>query len=445
MTLTVGLVLCGLIALNALYVAAEFSAVAVQRAQVAKLASDGNERAKPLLALLEDGAALDRYIAACQIGITLSSLVAGAYGQVTLAPPLMGLLEGFGLGPGSAASVAFVLVLLALTTLQVVVGELIPKTLALQFPVRTALATFLPTRWSATLFRGFIWLLNGSGLLLLRPFGIKPGGHQHVHSPEEIRILLAESRQTGALSLEAHRRLERGLSLSGRTVRQLMTPRKDVYAIEVSTGPDELLQRFIDSPYSRVPVYDATLDQVLGAVSTKDVIARVATGGSVPRLSQLLRPMPFVPETLRAPRFVRFLQEQQCSKAMVVDEFGGVQGIISIEDVLGELFGDVGDELERSGATPQRLPDGSVRLPGAMRCADAEPWLRTRWVGRATTVSGHIIEVIGRLPAQDERLCVDDVQVTIAEMGPTTVSWVLVHPAEPPAGDPATDATEEEG
>lgn len=437
-TLLPWLVVGLLIAVNALYVAAEFSAVAVRRSLLAPLARDGNRRAAGLLAVLEDGAQLDRYIAACQIGITLSSLIVGAYGQATIALELGPWLERvFGLGAAAAQSSAFVAVLLLLTTLQVVLGELVPKSLALQFPERAALATYLPTRWSLSFYRGFIWLLNGSGFLLLAPFGIKPGGHQHVHSPEEIQFLLAESHRGGALSPEAHRRLERGLRLSARTVRQMMTPRSELYAIELTTPAADVMEKILQSPYSRVPIYRETLDQVVGAVNTKDVAGSFALRGQVPALAQMLRPIPFVPETLGAHRLVRLLQKQQSSKAIVVDEFGGVQGIISIEDVLVQLFGDIGDELKQPEPGPERLADGAVRLPGDMGLDEAEPWVGARWEGPATTVGGHVVAHLGRLPAAGERLEIDGVCVTVTEMSPKAIGWLVVQPA--PGGAEAPD------
>jgi putative hemolysin len=428
-TLLPWFVIAALVAVNAFYVAAEFAAVAVQRSQIALLARKGNRRAAGLASVLEDGAQLDRYIAACQIGITLSSLIVGAYGQATIARELGPLLEtAFGLGAAAAQSSAFVVVLLILTTLQVVLGELVPKSLALQFPERTALATYLPIRWSMSVYRGFIWLLNGSGLLLLKPFGVTPGGHQHVHSPEEIEILLAESRRGGALSAEEHRRLDRGLHLSARSVWQMMTPRSEIYAIEASTPPAELLQRILESPYSRLPVYRDSLDEIIGAVSTKDLVGLFAAGGEVPPLEQLLRPIPFVPESLHSHRFVRFLQQQRSSKAIVVDEHGGVQGIISIEDVLAELFGEIGDELKQPDPGAEPLADGRVRLPGAMMLEDAEPWLRTRWEGPAATVGGHVVATLGRLPREGEQVEIDGVGVTVSEMSPTAVRWLVVQP-----------------
>lgn len=427
------LVILALVAVNALYVAAEFSAVAVEKSQLAGSASAGNRRASGLLGILEDGVQLDRYIAACQIGITLSSLVAGAFGQSTIGLALGSWLEGtYGMSSAAAHSSAFLGVLIVLTVIQVVVGELVPKSLALQFPEATALLTYLPTRWSAWLYGPFISLLNGSGFLLLRPFGITPGGHQHVHSPDEIGLLLKASQKGGSLSPETFKRLERGLHLSAKKVRQMMTPRSEIYAIEISTPPEEVLERLLLSPYSRVPIYRESLDQLLGAVNIKDAASWLAIRGKIPPLESILRPIPYVPETLRAHRFVRLLQEKQRSKAIVVDEFGGVQGIISIEDVLTQLFGDISDELKEIEPGIETLPDGRVRLPGSMGLDDAEPWIHTRWEGSSSTVGGHIVAHLRRLPIQGESLEIDGVLVTIDDMGTTAVRFVVVTPKDSP-------------
>lgn len=439
-------VLAFLTAVTALYVAAEFAAVAVQRPQLAALAKGGSRRAAGLLAVLENGVELDRYIAACQIGITLSSLVAGAYGQATLALTLGPELEAWlQVDTATAHSLAFTIVLMALTAFQMVVGELIPKSLALQFPEATALFTYLPTAWSVSFYRPFIWLLNGSALIMLKPFRVTPGGHQHAHSLAEIGLLLDQSRRGGKLSEAAHRRLERGLYLSGRTVRQMMTHRQDMVAIEASTPASEVLEQILKSPYSRVPVYKDTLDEVLGAVSTKIVLRTYATKGELPELAKLVQPIPFVPDSLRAHRLVRFFQDQRASKAVVVNEFGGVEGIISIEDVLMELFGDIGDELKQPELAPEKRPDGTVRLPGWMGVEEAQAWLGARWDGSAATIAGHIIEELGRLPNEGENVEVDGVRLRIDEMGPTTVRWVVIHPRSeppPPLEEPPPPVTE---
>jgi CBS domain containing-hemolysin-like protein len=423
------LVVIAMVGANALYVAAEFAFVAVPRRLVAQRARGGSSRARELKALLDDGVARDRAVAACQVGITLSSLLVGAFGQATLGVALAGFLQGHGLDAATAISASALAVLIGLTVVQVVLGELLPKSIALQFPLETALWVVMPLRISTTLFRPLISVLNGSALLMLRPFGIAPGGHEHVHTSAEIELLLGESQRAGALSPEAHRQLQRGLSLSKRTARQLMVPRVDMLAVEVNTPIAEVLKELLASPYSRLPVYDGTLDQVLGTVSAKDITALYARQQPIPPLRQLLRPIPFVPDLLPAEKLIRVMQDEKSSKAIVVDEFGGVQGIISVEDVLGELFGDIADELkEYDGTDVEQLTDGRMKLLGSMPLIDAEPFLGVRWAGEAATLGGHITGLLGRLPAAGERFVIDGVEVTIVERTPSAIKAVAIKP-----------------
>jgi len=428
MSLIPWVVIALLTALNALYVAAEFAAVASKRSALMPLVRGGDARAAVFMQMLTDGVALDRYIAACQIGITLSSLVAGAYAQSTIAQDLAPVLERlFALELGAAQSLSAGSVLLALTALQVVLGELVPKSLALQFPERTALATFTPMRWSISLYRFFIWFLNGAGFLLLRPFGIRPGGHPHVHSPQELELLFAESRRAGQLTPEMHGRLQQGLRLSRRTVRQLMVPRSQLVAIEASTPDADILRQVLDSHYSRMPVYRGTIDQVLGSVSTKDVVAAYITHGEIPPLVKMLRPIPFVPAGLPADRLVSLLRHERTSKAIVVDEYGNVQGMISVDDLLVELFGELADELKVAAtSSAEMLLDGRVKLRGSMRAAAAEPWLGQPVDGTAATLGGLIVGKLGHLPAPGERVQLGRAEVTVLEVSQTAVLSVAV-------------------
>jgi CBS domain containing-hemolysin-like protein len=299
------LVVMLMVSINALYVATEFALVAAPRSKIAARARAGSLRAAELMDLLHDGVALDRAIAACQVGITLASLLVGAFGQATIGVSLASMLTDAGLAPEVAISAAAITVLVVLTVLQVVLGELVPKSLALQFPLEVALFVVVPVRLSTTLFRPLISVLNGSALLLLRPFGIEPGGHQHVHTTGEIELLLGESKRGGALSPEAHRQLQRGLSLSQRTARQLMVPRGDMLAIEVSTPIDEVLRQLLASPYSRLPVYEDTLDSIIGTVSAKEFTGLYARQQPIPPLRQMLRRIPFVPDLLTGDRIIR--------------------------------------------------------------------------------------------------------------------------------------------
>jgi CBS domain containing-hemolysin-like protein len=421
------IVILSLTALNTLYVAAEFAVVAVQRSQLVPLARDGNRRAAALLAVLEDGAARDRYIAACQIGITLSSVFAGAYAEAAIAAPFGTMLERvFAVEASAAYSGAALLVLVVLTALQVVIGELVPKSLALRMPDRVALATYTPMRWSIALYQGFIWLLNGSGFLLLKPFGVTPGGHLHVHSPQELELMFAESRRGGMLTPELHRRLQHGMRLSRRTVRHLMVPRSQIIAIEATLPHDEIVRRILASPFSRLPVYQGTIDQLLGSVSTRDIVGHYVATGVIPPLAQLLRPMPFVPENLAADRLIRVLRDERTSKAIVVDEFGGVKGIISVDDLFVELFGELGDELKVSDAPPELQAGGSVKLRGSMRADAAEPWLGEPIDSSAATLGGMIVDRLGRLPSVGETLAVGGAELTVLEVSRTAVIAVAV-------------------
>ena len=278
------LVVTALILINAVYVAAEFAAVSVRRSRIQQLAADGNALAAWLLPVLESPAALDRYIAACQIGITLSSLVLGAYAQSTFAVWLTPYFASLGgLQDVAALSTSTAVVLLVLTVGQVIFAELIPKSLALQYPTSTALYTLFAMAPSLWIYRPFIKWLNGTGLLLLRLVGAPPQAHRHLHSPDEIALLIADSRDGGLLEPDEHLRLQRALRLSLRQARQLMVPRTRMSALDVQTSVPEVIGVFAKSPYSRLPVYRDSIDNIVGMVHTKDLV-RLLVSVSTARL-----------------------------------------------------------------------------------------------------------------------------------------------------------------
>jgi CBS domain containing-hemolysin-like protein len=205
-----------------------------------------------------------------------------------------------------------------------------------------------------------------------------------------------------------------------------MTPRRDMVALDIELPTKTLVESALRSPYTRIPVYRQTLDQVVGALHVKDVAAWIATHGEPASLLPLVRRIPFVPETMRATQLVRFLQERGSSKAVVVDEFGAVTGIVTVEDVLYQLFGGIADELKDTAPPPVALANGNLLVPGSIQLSDAEPWLRARWQGTAATVGGHIVERLGRLPEEGETLDIDGVRFTVAQMNPTTVKRIVV-------------------
>ena len=341
------LVSLALIAVNAFFVATEFAAVAARATRVGALAERGNRIAAILHDILSQPATLDRYIAASQIGITVSSLVLGAYAQSTfgawLAPSLA---TRFRLEPLTALSTAAAAVLVTLTAVQIVVGEMVPKLVALQYPVRVALITVLPNWWITRAFGWFIDALNGAGAFFLRLLGFEQSSHQHVHSPEEIELILKESREGGLLEPHQHRRLQRALKLSHRTAADLMVPRLRVSALSDDTPIDRAFDYVVASPYTRMPVYRSAIDHVIGLIHTKDLVRSALTAQPHATVASLVRPVVTVAEQTTADQLLQRLRERRAHQAIVRDEEGRFAGFVTLEDVLGELFGPIGDEFK---------------------------------------------------------------------------------------------------
>ena len=426
MALVAILVCTALILVNAVYVAAEFAAVSVRRARIQQMAADGHTLASWLLPVLESPAALDRYIAACQIGITLSSLVLGAYAQSTFAVWLTPYFASLGsMQTVAAQSTATAVVLLLLTVCQVIFAELVPKSLALQHPTYTALYTLfamIPSQW---IYRPFIKWLNGTGLVLLRLVGASPQGHRHIHSPEEIELLIAESRDGGLLEPDEHRRLQRALRLNLRQAKQLMVPRTKIQALNIDTPLNEVITIVAQSPYSRLPVYRDSLDNIVGMVHTKDLVRWLVSDGSNGSLTSLIRPIASVHESVTADRILRQLRDRRSHQALVVDEFGGTAGLLTLEDVLAELVGDVGDEFKPADPVAEQLPDGSTRIPGGMAVDDAAIALRTVLETDAATVGGLVTAALGHLPHASETVRIGDYEFEVERVAEKAVETVI--------------------
>jgi putative hemolysin len=319
-------------------------------------------------------------------------------------------------------------VLLGLTTLQVILGELVPKSIALQHPTQIALYTVLPIHWSLTLFSWFIAVLNGSGVAILKLLRVPYGGHRHIHSPEEIDMLIAESRDGGLLEPDEQQRLHEALQLATRPAHRLMVPRQDVEAISIDTPPELILDQVARSSYTRIPVYHGSIDRIIGMIHTKDVVSRYMETSQPPTLEEILRPIPTVPETLTADRLLILLRTQRSHQAVVSDEFGGVEGLITLEDVLTEMLGQVADEFKADEVRAERLPDGRVRLPGRMYLDDVVEWLGVAWQGESDTVAGHVVTVMGHLPDPGERVTIDGVLVEVEQVVHHAVTSVLATP-----------------
>jgi CBS domain containing-hemolysin-like protein len=310
----------------------------------------------------------------------------------------------------------------------VVFAELVPKSLALQYPTQSALYTLIPMVPSLWVYRPFIKWLNGTGLMLLRLLGSPSESHRHIHSPDEIELLIAESRDGGLLEPDEHRRLQRALRLNLRQAKQLMVPRRKISAIDVNMPLAEVIAFVAQSPFSRLPVYRDSIDNIVGMLHTKDLVRWRVSGARDAALANLLRPIASVHESVTADRILRELRERRSHQALVVDEFGGTAGLLTLEDVLSELLGDVGDEFKAGDPVPETLPDGQFRLPGSMAVDDAATLLNTEWQTDATTVGGLVTAALGRLPVPGDAVTVGEFQFEVERVANRAPESVLARP-----------------
>ncbi len=417
-----------LIVLTALYVAAEFAAVGVRHTQIKSYADNGNALAKRLLPILEDARGLDRYIACCQVGITLTSLILGAIGQLSLGRFLGDMIISiFEITAVQAYSISALITLIILTVSQVIFGELIPKSLALQFPIKTALWTVIPMEWSLRLLGPFITFLNGSGNILLKCIGIQPATHSHIHSPQEIAMLIAESRDGGFLEEEEFKRLNQALTLSSKTAHQIMVPRQEIRAIDIDLPIEQIVKNLVDSPYTRLPVYRDTIDKVIGVVRVKDLVTKYSREETFSSIAELIAPVTLVPESISAERVLTLLREKGAHQALVVDEHGSLKGLITLEDVLSELFGEIADEFKVKGeANFEVLGQDRFRVPGKIRLDHLASKTGIDFQGDADTLSGYLVEKLGFLPKGKEILEVDGWRIRIEKVKNHVVSTAVI-------------------
>jgi CBS domain containing-hemolysin-like protein len=418
-----------LIALTGFYVAAEFGAVGVRRSRLRRLCEDGDGTAARLLPIVESPLRLNRYIAASQVGITLSGLVLGAYAQATLSPRVAPLLERWASIPADTAeSVAGAGVLIALTMLSVVIGEMVPKTVALRHPTEAALLTTRPMLWSGRAYAWFIVILDRSAALMRRLLRMPTATHRHVHSPEEIDLLIAESRDGGLLEPQEQMRLHRALRLGLRVARQLMVPRDRLAAIEIDTPLRDVFRVVATSPYSRLPVFRRTIGDIVGIVHTKDVVTHFLLSGRAGALATLVRPIVRVPESMPADRLLGFLRERRSHQALVTNAAGEIAGLITLEDVIGELLGGVPDEFKTPRLLPLRLTDGRIRLPGDLPLDQARVWVEGAWPVHGGTVADLITDAAGRVPEAGDELDLHGLSVEIESVENGRVASAIVSP-----------------
>lgn len=407
-----------LVLLNGFFVAAEFSLVSVRQTRITELVEQGNPSAEDVREALENP---DRVIAATQLGITLASLGLGWIGEPALSHLLEPIIELFpielraGLSHSISAGIAFAFI----TFLHVVVGELAPKSIALQDPEGTSLFIARPTLWSERLFAPFIWALNGTGNALLRVVGVQPAsGHELVHSVEEIKMLVAASTEVGVVAPQEGELLHAIFEFGDLLVRQVMIPRTEIIAVEADLPLTEIIPLISESTYTKFPVYDDDLDNILGIVHVKDLLRTMqepAWQNSTAR--SLVREPMYIPETLPVSELLHRFRDDRQHIAIVLDEFGGTGGLVTLEDLLEEIVGEVSDPFDRFTPEIETLPDGSLLVDGLCLIEDVNHRLELDLEDPAyDTIAGYTLGRMGRIPKVNDSVEFGNILIQVKAM-----------------------------
>jgi CBS domain containing-hemolysin-like protein len=407
-----------LVLANGFFVAAEFSLVSVRRTRVAELVANGRIGAEAVQKAIQNP---DRVIAATQLGITIASLGLGWLGEPALAHLLQPMVALFPLSIQSdlSHSISALIAFVVITFMHVVAGELAPKSIALQDPERTSLFVAGPTLLTERIFKPVIWALNGTGNALLRLVGVEPAsGHELVHSVEELKMLVTASAEGGVVEADESEMLHAVFDFGNLVLRQVMIPRTEVVAVEANTSLEEIISLISQSTYTKFPVYEENLDQIIGIVHVKDLLSAMQDPECQDCVARGLAREPlFASETISVNALLRQFRDNRQHIAIVMDEYGGTAGLVTLEDLLEEIVGEVSDPFDANNPEIQTQPDGSVLIEGLTLIEDVNQQLGLNLVDPDyDTIAGYILGKLGRIPRLHDVVEGDGVRLRVEEM-----------------------------
>jgi CBS domain containing-hemolysin-like protein len=449
---SIGLDLLGLVAVavlvlaNGFFVAAEFALVSVRPTRIEELVTRGSPGAQWVKKALENP---DRVIAATQLGITLASLGLGWVGEPALSHLLAPVIHLF---PGEVSSelshtisagVSFAII----TFLHVVVGELAPKSIALQNPERTSLIVARPTIWTEWIFKPAIWVLNGTGNYLLKLVGVEPAsGHELVHSVEELKMLVTASTEVGVVESEEGEMLHAVFDFGELFVRQVMIPRTEISAFDADMDLREAIDIAIHSSFTKFPVYDDDLDNIIGVVHIKDLLRAEQNPERQNCLVRILvREALFVPETVPVKAVLREFRNRRQHIAIVMDEFSGTAGLVTLEDLMEEIVGEVSDPFDSQLPEIHPISNDAVMIDGLALIDDVNEALGTQFVAKYyDTIAGYFLCVFGRIPKVGDEIESGGFRLQVEEMDAMRIASLKFTRIEQPASLAKPGAPEEE-
>ncbi len=434
-----GLILL-LILLNGLFVAAEIAFVTVRRTRLDELADEGDRRAARALRLLKDPG---RFLAVIQVAITFLGALASAVAAVSIVELLATPLSGVSWIGERAGVLALLVVTLLVSVVSIVLGELIPKGFALANPDRIALAASGPISLFAKIVSPLVALLVLLTKVISKPFGIDPTRTPEL-SAAEIRLIVEQGSQQGVLEAEEEQMISAVMSLSDSKLHEVMVPRIDIVAIDQEATFDEAVEVVLKEGHSRTPLYRESVDHIVGILYAKDLLRLIAAGGTRPRLRDIMRPALFVPESQSVDDLLHELQRRKVHMAVVLDEYGGTAGLVTIEDLLEEIVGEIQDEFDEEEPMKVEIGPGEVILDGRAAIDDltelVEPALELEDDEEYDTLGGFVYHRIGRVPVVGDAVVIEPFVITVIKVsgrrvGKVRVRWTPISTAVASNGD----------
>ncbi len=412
-----------LVFLNGFFVAAEFSLVKVRSSQLDLKIQKGSKRAKIARRLTEK---LDSTISATQLGITLASLGLGWFGERVVALLITNLFHNFGttLSGATVHSISLPIAFALITFLHITFGEQIPKMLGIKFSLQTSLIISGPLKIFHIIFTPCIWLLHKTSNLVLRIIGVKSLG-EVVHSEEELRLILTESEEGGAIKPSENELIQNVFDFDDRTVKQIMVPQKRMVAIDVELGRDLMIKQIIDEGFSRLPVYLGDTDNIIGIIHSKDLL-RAVIDNKFKTIKDIMRPVHFVPESMKINDLLRDFQKHHIQMAIVTDESGATAGLITMEDIIEELVGEIQDEHDEEKPNVDKKSDSEYIVNAQSNIADVNDILPIALAESPhyETISGYVNFIFGRIPATNDSRQRDGYEITILKRNRQSVESV---------------------
>jgi CBS domain containing-hemolysin-like protein len=413
-----------LVLLNGFFTAAEFALVRVRGSQIELKVKTGSRVAKITRSIMGN---LDGYLAATQLGITIASLGLGVFGEEVFTDIMLVVFKSFGVVITSnfVITLSRVIAFILITFLSIVFGELAPKNIAIQRSVRTALAVSTPLRFFFIVFRPVIWVLNRFAGVILKMLGIKEFEGEAHHSSEELQLLLDQGKETGALDSTEHELIQNVFDFNERVVKNIMVPRTKIFGIEIDTEQDEAIDEVIAEGYSRVPVYEETIDKIVGIVHAKDILPLVARKTQF-ELKDIIRKPYFVPETKKINDLMAEMKLKRIQIAIVLDEFGGTAGMVTLEDIVEELVGDIQDEYDEEKPIVEKVNDSEFIVNALAPIYDVNSHLPHDLPedGDFDTVSGWLGDIFGKIPDVGEQKEANGYNITVLKKSDQNIESV---------------------